>query len=44
MILDGQRPNAPRWTKEVFEGDVEEGKLAKKVFKICTKIMINKLY
>ena len=43
MILDGQRPNAPRWNKEVFEGDAEEGKLAKKVFKICTKIITNTL-
>ena len=31
MILDDQRPLAPKWTKEVFDGNKEEGDLAKKV-------------
>ena len=31
MIHDGQRPNAPMWTQKVFNGDAEEGELAKKV-------------
>ena len=31
MIHDGQRPNAPAWTQKVFNGDDEQGELAKKV-------------
>ena len=43
MIHDGQRPNAPMWTQKVFNGDAEEGELAKKVNAIIENEMINKL-
>ena len=43
MIHDGQRPNAPMWTQKVFNGDAEEGELAKKVNAIIENECINKL-
>ena len=43
MIHDGQRPNAPMWTQKVFNGDAEEGELAKKVSAIMENEIINKL-
>ena len=43
MIHDGQRPNAPMWTQKVFNGDAEEGELAKKVNAIMENEIINKL-
>ena len=43
MIHDGQRPNAPMWTQKVFNGDAEEGELAKKVNAIIENEIINKL-
>ena len=43
MIHDGQRPNAPMWTQKVFNGDAEEGELAKKVNVIMENEIINKL-
>ena len=42
MIHDGQRPNAPMWTQKVFNGDAEEGELAKKVRAIIENHIINK--
>ena len=43
MIHDGQRPNAPMWTQKVFNGDAEEGELAKKVNALIENEIINKL-
>ena len=43
MIHDGQRPNAPMWTQKVFNGDAEEGELAKKVNAIIENEITNKL-
>ena len=43
MIHDGQRPNAPMWTQKVFNGDAEEGELAKKVNAIIENEIIIKL-
>ena len=43
MIHDGQRPNAPMWTQKVFNGDAEEGELAKKVNAIIQNEIIIKL-
>ena len=43
MIHDGQRPNAPLWTQKVFNGDAEEGELAKKVTAIIENEITNKL-
>ena len=43
MIHDGQRPNAPMWTQKVFNGDAEEGELAKKVNAIIENEISNNL-
>ena len=43
MIHDGQRPNAPMWTQKVFNGDAEEGELAKKVNALIENEITNKL-
>lgn len=43
MIHDGQRPNAPMWTQKVFNGDAEEGELAKKVNAIIENEITNKI-